>query len=472
MTKPLVVIGTVEASKEVRIEAFEPGDVELFGEVGSLELAGVESGRYSHERRAPICRACGFGPAADSRNRGIAAASGGNRHFSKLACHIRHVARDRKRDIELGSTQARLETSEWPCGGFAIENEAVGQMVVDLLWLRKRDHHLRERGGEPIHHPLQERGLAHLQPGLGSAHAPAVTAREHQQRGLHHDYHRPAVRAIDFHVHLPTPDWLDKSMKGYVEAAEAYFRSKIVRRTLAELASDYEKIDVLAVLLAWDAETATNRPRVSNELVAQACADFPKAFVGFGSVDPLKGERAVAELDNISFMELKGVKLHPSLQAFAPDDERYWPLYERCEELGLAILFHTGTSGIGAGQPGGQGIRLDYARPIRLDAVAASFPNLNIIAAHFGYPWHVELLAMALHKTNIYIDISGWAPRYIPAEVLRDMKGRLQDQFVFGSDYPFIQPERCLEELATIEIPEPALQKLLVGNGKRLLGLS
>jgi len=280
------------------------------------------------------------------------------------------------------------------------------------------------------------------------------------------------VRAIDFHVHLPIPEWLDASMKGYMEAAEAYFRSKVVRRSLEQLAGDYEKLDVVAVLLAWDAETATSRPRVPNELVAQACGDYPKAFQGFGSVDPLKGERAVAELDNISFLGLKGVKLHPSLQAFAPDDERFWPLYERCEELGLAILFHTGTSGIGAGQPGGQGIRLDYARPIRLDAVAASFPNLNVIAAHFGYPWHAELLAMALHKTNIYIDISGWAPRYIPSEVIRDMKGRLQNQFVFGSDYPFIQPERCLDELATLEIPEAALQKVLVGNGKRLLGLS
>ena len=73
-------------------------------------------------------------------------------------------------------------------------------------------------------------------------------------------------------------------MKGYVEAAESYFRSKIVRRTMEELAGDYEKLDVLAVLLAWDAETATNRPRVPNEVVAQACADFPKAFLGFGSV--------------------------------------------------------------------------------------------------------------------------------------------------------------------------------------------
>jgi uncharacterized protein len=285
-------------------------------------------------------------------------------------------------------------------------------------------------------------------------------------------FYHPLVKAIDFHVHLPTTEWLDVSMRGYIEAAESYFRSKVARRSLDELARDYQAIDVMAVLLAWDAETATGRPRVPNELVAQACRDHPEAFVGFGSVDPLKGARAVEEVDRIGELGLKGVKLHPSLQAFAPDDEKHWPLYERCEELGLAVLFHTGTSGIGAGQPGGQGIRLDYARPIRLDAVAAAFPNLNVIAAHFGYPWHLELLAIALHKTNVYIDISGWAPKYMPPEVVRDLKGRLQDQFLFGSDYPFLQPKRCLEELGELGIPDQALQKVLSGNGKRLLGLS
>jgi predicted TIM-barrel fold metal-dependent hydrolase len=280
------------------------------------------------------------------------------------------------------------------------------------------------------------------------------------------------LRAIDFHVHLPTPEWLDVSMKGYVEAAESYFRSRVARKSLEELAREYDDLDVVAVLLAWDAETATARPRLPNELVADAVRDHPKTFVGFGSVDPLKGDRAVRELDGIAELGLKGVKLHPSLQAFAPNDERFWPLYEKCQELGLAVLFHTGTSGIGARQPGGQGIRIDLARPILLDAPAAAFPDLEIIAAHFGYPWHLELLAMALHKTNIHIDISGSAPRYMPAEVLRDMKGRLQDQFLFGSDYPFIHPKRCLDELATLEIPPPVLDKVLVGNGKRLLGIA
>src|SRR6266704_5891024 len=261
-------------------------------------------------------------------------------------------------------------------------------------------------------------------------------------------------------------------MKGYVEAAESYFRSKVARKTIDELAHEYDALDIVAVLLAWDAETATGRPRVPNDLVAQAVQDYPKSFIGFGSVETLKGDRAVAELDRIAELGLKGVKLHPSLQAFAPNEERHWPLYEKCQDLGLIVLFHTGTSGIGAGQPGGQGIRIDFARPIWLDAPAAAFPDLKIISAHFGYLCPLYLLAMALHKTNIHIDISGWAPKYIPAEVIREMKGRLQNQFVFGSDYPFIQPQRCLDELVTMDVPEAALHKVLTENGKKLLGLS
>jgi predicted TIM-barrel fold metal-dependent hydrolase len=279
------------------------------------------------------------------------------------------------------------------------------------------------------------------------------------------------MRAIDMHVHLPTPEWLDQSMAGYIEAAEAYFRSPVHRRTLEQVAQEYRDLGILAVLLAWDAETATGRPRLPNELVADAVRDYPDAFAGFGSVDPHKGARAVEEVDRIAELGLKGVKLHPSLQAFFPDDERYWPLYDRCRERDLAVLFHTGTSGIGAGMPGGQGIRIDYSQPIHLDAVAAAFPDLQIVAAHFGFPWHMELLAIALHKTNVWIDISGWAPRYIPGEVVREMKGRLRDRFLFGSDYPFIAPQRCLDELSAMDLSPEVREKLLRGNAARLLGL-
>jgi len=280
-----------------------------------------------------------------------------------------------------------------------------------------------------------------------------------------------SIRAIDFHVHLPTPDWLDGSMAGYVEAAEAYFRSPVRRQSLPELAEMYRELDTTAVLLAWDAETATGRPRVPNETVAAACRDHPDVFTGLGSVDPHKGEAAVAEVARIAGLGLRGVKFHPSLQAFAPDDESYWPVFAACEQHGLLALFHTGTSGIGARQPGGQGIRLDYARPVRLDAVAAAHPGLTVVAAHFGWPWHMELVAMALHKTNVYIDISGWAPRRIPPELIGELRGRLAGQFVWGSDFPFLAPQRCLDELAGLGLPDDVLAKVLHENAARILRL-
>ena len=155
-------------------------------------------------------------------------------------------------------------------------------------------------------------------------------------------------RAIDFHVHLPTPDWLDGSIAGYVEAAEAYFRSPVQRQSLSELAGRYRELGLMAVLLAWDAETATGRPRVPNETVAAACRDYPDVFTGLGSVDPHQGEAAVAEVANIAALGLRGVKFHPSLQAFAPDDPKFWPVFAACQQHGLLALFHTGTSGIGA----------------------------------------------------------------------------------------------------------------------------
>jgi uncharacterized protein len=281
-----------------------------------------------------------------------------------------------------------------------------------------------------------------------------------------------APRAIDFHVHLPTPDWLDGSMAGYVEAAEAYFRSPVQRQSLSGLADRYRQLEAMAVLLAWDAETATGRPRVPNETVAEACRENPDVFTGLGSVDPHKGEAAVAEVANIAALGLRGVKFHPSLQAFAPDDPAYQPIFAACERHGLLALFHTGTSGIGARQPGGQGIRLDYARPIRLDAVAAAHPELTVVAAHFGWPWHMELVAMALHKTNVYIDISGWSPRRIPAELISELSGRLSGQFVWGSDFPFLTPERCLAELAELGLPDKAAGRVLHENAARILRLT
>jgi hypothetical protein len=279
------------------------------------------------------------------------------------------------------------------------------------------------------------------------------------------------IRAVDLHVHLPTVEWLEGSMGPYKEAAARYFRSEVHIRTVDELAVEYAQEQLFGILLAWDAETATHRPPLPNDLVAAVVKRHPRRFAFFASVDPWKPNaveelgRAVTELGAI------GAKFHPSLQDFYPSDERHFPLWQKAADLGIPCLFHTGTSGIGAGEPGGQGIKLDPARPIHLDVVAARFPQLAIIAAHFGWPWHLELIAMALHKTNIYIELSGWSPRYYPPELVREIGGRLQDRTLFGSDYPFIKPLRVLEEFEALKLKPEAVVKILRENAARLLKL-
>lgn len=278
------------------------------------------------------------------------------------------------------------------------------------------------------------------------------------------------MRAIDFHVHLPTAEWIEGCLGPYREATERYFRRTVDLRTVEQMAEEYEALDLFGVVLGWDCETFTGRPPLRNDDVARIQREFPERFVAFASVDPHK-RGAGAELERaISELGMRGGKFHPSMQNFDPSDERFFPLWAKAEELGIPCIFHTGTSGLGAGEPGGQGIRIDLSRPILLDPLAAAFPRLAIVMAHFGWPWHLEAIAMALHKSNIHLDLSGWAPRYLPPEIVREMKGRLSGRFLWGSDYPFIDPARCLTELDALDLGE-ALEGVRLRNAASLLGL-
>ena len=130
-------------------------------------------------------------------------------------------------------------------------------------------------------------------------------------------------RAIDFHVHASTAEWLEGSIGPMLEATARYFRSEVRVRTAEEMAAEYKEWDLLGVLLAWDAETATGLPPLTNDRVAEICRSFPEQFVGFASVDPHKPD-AIEELDRaITELGLRGLKIHPQVQAFYPDDPRF-----------------------------------------------------------------------------------------------------------------------------------------------------
>jgi uncharacterized protein len=278
-------------------------------------------------------------------------------------------------------------------------------------------------------------------------------------------------RAIDFHVHLPISEFMDVAIGQYRDAAARYFRAEVKLRDIEEIAAYYAEREIVGVLLAWDAETATGQKPLRNDTVAEIVQRYPQQFVGFASVDPHKGDRAIVEIERaVRELGLSGAKFHPGVQAFYPNDERFAPLFQKISELGIPALFHTGTNGLGAGMPGGGGIKLDYTRPIYLDSLAADFPDLTIIGAHPSWPWEQEMIAILQHKPNVYNDLSGWSPKYIPPALLKEAAGRLNHKFLFGSDYPFIPPDRWLKDFEALGgWSDEARANLLWRNGQQLL---
>jgi predicted TIM-barrel fold metal-dependent hydrolase len=229
--------------------------------------------------------------------------------------------------------------------------------------------------------------------------------------------------AIDVHTHAEVSssgaDSLDTELD---KAAKDYFKTS-QRPTLPEIAAYYRERKMAAVVFTVDAEAATGTPAVPNEEVAQAAKDNPDVIIPFASIDPHKGRLGVRHAKTlITDYGVRGFKFHPNVQAFFPNDRTAYPLYEAIEEAGAIAVFHTGQTGIGASAPGGGGM------------------------AHPSFPWQDEALAVATHKPQVYIDLSGWSPKYFPPQLVQYANTLLKDKVLFGSDYPMISPDRWLDK--------------------------
>jgi predicted TIM-barrel fold metal-dependent hydrolase len=280
------------------------------------------------------------------------------------------------------------------------------------------------------------------------------------------------VTAIDVHIHLC--DELTLKSKGErVQQMARYFGRERKPVSFDEMADQYRQRKMMAVIMNSTDETITGLAPVPNDHVADAVRKHPDVFMGFGVIDPWQGKVALKEIRRCKEeLGLRGIgEVNPARQQFFPNDTRFYPLWEEIQKLGMPILFHGGMAAAGAGTPGGMGNKLKYSQPIYLDDVAADFPELNIICAHPTWPWTAESLAIARHKSNFYIDLSGWAPKYFPAEVVHNVNTLLQNKAMFGSDWPAIGVERWLEEFAQLNIKPDVRQKILLDNAKKLFGL-
>lgn len=283
-----------------------------------------------------------------------------------------------------------------------------------------------------------------------------------------------AITAIDFHVHIEVDAAGHGSLPDDLAAAASrYFSTDGPRPDIDSVADYYRERHMAAVVFTVDAETQLGLRPLSSEDIAQAAARHNDVLIPFGSVDPRQGAGAVDRARRlVEEFGVRGFKFHPTVQGFDPSDERHYPLYAALEEAGVVALFHTGQTGIGAGMPGGRGLRLALSNPMLLDPVAADFPTLQIVMAHPAVPWQDEALAIATHKANTWIDLSGWSPRYFPQELVRYSGTILKDRVLFGTDFPLLTPDRWLRDIAETTLKPEALPGILKDNAVRLLHLS
>jgi len=282
--------------------------------------------------------------------------------------------------------------------------------------------------------------------------------------------------AIDVHTHAEVSSSGEGSLSKELEAASSeYFKVAHEHRkpTLDEIGATYRELKMAAVVFTVDAEAATGTKAVPNEEIAEAALRYPDAIIPFASIDPAKGRAGARQVRRlVEEHGVRGFKFHPNVQAFFPNDRMAYPLYEAIEEVGAISVFHTGQTGIGAGAPGGGGIRLKYSNPMLVDDVAADFPGMKIILAHPSFPWQDEALSVATHKPQVYIDLSGWSPKYFPPQLVQYANTLLQDKVLFGTDYPLLTPERWLSDFDKLPIKDSVRPKILKDNAARLLGLT
>jgi predicted TIM-barrel fold metal-dependent hydrolase len=280
------------------------------------------------------------------------------------------------------------------------------------------------------------------------------------------------VRRIDLHAYPGTQPWID-SQGVFVEALGKYWNREWAADSEEAVIDRFTAAGVEVVLVAFDIESVIGAPPCTNDYVTALRAKYPDRIIHtWGAVDPHKGERALADAQRaVKELGVLGFHFHPIMGRYRVDDERLRPLFETITDLGVPVMVDVGTTGMGAGMPGGLGSRIEHAHPIAVDNLAATFPELTIIAAHPGWPWVDEMTAVALHKGNVYWELSGWAPKYFPDQLKKDVRGRLRDKIMFGSDHPSLPYERIFTEWSQLGYTDEVLADVFHRNAERVLGL-
>jgi len=279
------------------------------------------------------------------------------------------------------------------------------------------------------------------------------------------------MRIIDVHCHPGTARWHETSQP-FIEALRRYWGQEWPVKTEEEMVADFTRNGVEPVIVALDLEHQVNTRPTDNEYVAGLRDKYDCILQAWGTVDPYRGRAAIEQAEYaVKKLKVLGFHFHPIASGYTVSDRAFYPLWDAIQDLDVPICVDIGMTGMGGQMPGGHGLKLRHAHPFAVDEIAADFPRLKIVMAHPGYPWVDEATAVCLHKANVYWEMSGWGVKYIPESIKRDIRGRLKDKMMFGSDYPSLSYERLIKEWMQVGYTDDVLEKFFHKNAETALGL-
>ena len=280
------------------------------------------------------------------------------------------------------------------------------------------------------------------------------------------------LQAIDIHSHWSTRRGYPLQTEAELAQQERTWRSKPEYRLEAEMAEDFRSARVRVILdFGYTKYLPLDQVREIHDYgfaVQQAHSDV---IIGnWVHFQPELGAPALAEFRRCLDRGAGFVGLAVSGSGGLPASDRAWePFYRLCIEAKAPALIFVGTTGLGAGLPGGNGITLDSCHPRHLDAVAARFAELTIIAARPAWPWQSEMIAVLLHKPNVWCELHGWSPKYFTDELKREIPRRLDERVMFAADYPLFRYERLFADWRGLGYSEQVLEQIFRRNAEALL---
>jgi predicted TIM-barrel fold metal-dependent hydrolase len=276
------------------------------------------------------------------------------------------------------------------------------------------------------------------------------------------------MKSIDFRFRPNTPEVVDgiANSSMFAGLCKAIDFSKRPKQSLEDIVKDLDKREVeVAVITGRDCEKTYDVP-ANNKSVVEFVKAFPEKFIGFYGLDPHKGMDAVRELtEAVEQKGMKGAAVDPYLSHLYPNDAKYYPIYSKCCELEIPIIFTTGPATLV------DGAVMDHVAPRYIDFVARDFPELKIIISHGGYPWVNEAVFVTQRNANVYLEFSEFELSPQSDIYIKAAETIIPDQILFASAHPFVEQETALKIYKELPWSAETLEKVMYTNAKKVLGL-